>query len=223
MNRENRVLIIGAGGHGCVVADILGCLQTSVPGLVTVGFLDEDPRKQGQEVMGLPVHGDFSRIAGVPHDSVVVAIGDNRGRQRISRQLSAAGERFFTALHPAACISRSAVLEPGCQVCAGVVVNPLARIGAGTILNTGCSVDHHSVVGPFAHVAPGARLGGNVRLGEGVFLGIGAVVIPERCVGDWTTVGAGAAVVTALPAHALCVGVPAMVKKRYDSDSQESE
>ena len=81
------------------------------------------------------------------------------------------------------------------MICANVVINPGAVIGDNVILNTGCTVDHHNHIGSFAHIAPGVHLGGDVYIGEGTLVGIGAAVMPQRTVGAWSRIGAGAVVV----------------------------
>ncbi|MDD4365426.1 MAG: transferase, partial [Synergistales bacterium] len=73
------------------------------------------------------------------------------------------------------------------------------------------TVDHDCLIGGYAHLCPGVHLAGDVRVGEGSLLGTGTSVIPGRVIGPWTTVGAGAAVVTDLPGHITAVGVPARV------------
>jgi sugar O-acyltransferase (sialic acid O-acetyltransferase NeuD family) len=205
-----RVVIIGAGGHGQVVADILlGGLKHQAATVRPIAFLDDDTRLHGHTCLGLPVLGAIARLPGVEHDAIIVAIGANRTRQSISQQLLAAGEQFVAALHPSAVIGSQVEIGAGAMVCAGAVVNTGARIGQGVILNTGCSVDHHSHIGDYAHVAPGVRLGGDVVVGEGTLVGIGAIVLPQHRVGAWCTVGAGAIVTRNVPAGSTVVGVPA--------------
>jgi UDP-perosamine 4-acetyltransferase len=63
-------------------------------------------------------------------------------------------------------------------------------------------------------VAPGVQLAGDVKLGEGVFFGIGSCAIPGVRVGEWTMVGAGAVVVDDLPSDVTAVGVPARMLER---------
>jgi sugar O-acyltransferase (sialic acid O-acetyltransferase NeuD family) len=142
---------------------------------------------------------------------VIVAIGDNATRQRIFERLQSQGERFVVARHPSAVIGAGVQIGPGSMICAGVVVNPSSIIGANVILNTACTVDHHNHIGDHAHVAPGVHLGGDVTIGEGTLIGIGATVMPQRQVGTWSVVGAGALVYTDLPDRVVAVGMPAKV------------
>jgi sugar O-acyltransferase (sialic acid O-acetyltransferase NeuD family) len=204
-----RVLLIGAGGHAQVVADILLEMTKAGVGVSAIGFLDDASDLQGQCFLGLPVLGPIGSIRHVPHDAAVVAIGDNRTRSRCAFALAEQGETFLAAVHPRAVLGTDVQIGAGAMICAGVVVNTAARIGEGAILNTGCTVDHHCAVGPYCHIAPGVHLGGDVLVEEGAFVGIGACVNPRRRIGKWAVVGGGAAVIRDVPAGATVVGVPA--------------
>lgn len=204
-----RILILGAGGHGQVVADILLAMQAAGEDIAPLGYLDENPELLGQELLGLPVLGTQADVTRVSHDALVVAIGDNRRRAAVFAVLRARGEAFAIARHPSAIIGRASMIGPGAMICAGAIVNPGSQIGADVILNTACSVDHHNEIGDHAHIAPGAHLAGRVRAGEGCFIGAGATVIPEMTVGAWSVVGAGACVIRPVPANIMVAGVPA--------------
>jgi sugar O-acyltransferase (sialic acid O-acetyltransferase NeuD family) len=203
------ILIVGAGGHGQVVADILLAGHRAGDGDLPIGFVDDDPELQGKFCLGLPVLGPILRLNAFTHDAVIVALGDNADRSRVFALLRDKAEAFAIARHPAALIAKSAVVGPGTMICAGVIVNPMTNIGADVILNTGCTIDHHNEIGDHVHVAPGVHLGGEVSVGEGALVGIGATVMPGRRIGAWSVVGAGAVVVQDVPDHAVVVGVPA--------------
>lgn len=210
-----KVLIIGAGGHGQVVVDMLLCARDAGSAATPVGYLDDAPAAQGQIRLGLPVLGSLDLVAEVAHDAVIVGIGENRARREIYTRLEQQGERFATAVHPRSVVARDVQIGPGTVVCAGVVVNPGSVIGANVILNTGCTIDHHNRIDDHAHIAPGAHLGGDVVIGAGSLVGIGAIVLPQRRVGSWSVVGAGSSVTRDVPPHSLCAGAPARVLERY--------
>lgn len=203
------VLILGAGGHGLVVADAL-----LASGRQVAGFLDIDPAARGGSRLGLPVLGDDSLLSDFPAGTVALANGLGSVAMPASRRaiyLSRVAEdyEFATVLHPGAIVSPHAVLGQGVQVMAGAVIQPEARIGDNVLVNTRASVDHGCDIGSHSHLAPGCILSGDVRLGQNCHVGSGAVIIQGIELGHGTVVGAGAVVIGDHGPHATLIGVPA--------------
>jgi len=201
-----RVLIIGAGGHGQVAADILLAMRDAGQKITPLGFLDANPGLVRTSVLGLPVLGHDEDLRATAHDAVLVALGENDRRRRIFETLKHAGERFALAVHPTAIIARDVQLSPGCMVCARAVVNTGAVVGENCILNTGCIVEHHNTIGPHAHIGPGAVLGGECVVGAEALVGLGAAVLPLVRIGEKAVVGAGAVVPRDVPDGAVVKG-----------------
>ncbi len=208
-----RVLILGAGDHGQVIADSLLQGVTHHQNIEPIGYLDDDPNLLGKKYLGLPVLGTIAQRNEVTHEGVIVAIGQNSIRARIFRQLEKEGEHFINAVHPSAILAPEVQLGVGVAIMAGVVVNTGSVIGDNVILNTCCSVDHHGQIGHHAHLAPGVHLGGRVAVGEGALLGVGTAVIPGQRIGDWSIVGAGSCVISNIPNGVTAVGVPTKIIK----------
>ncbi|MDX1412682.1 MAG: acetyltransferase [Candidatus Promineifilaceae bacterium] len=204
-----RVLIIGAGGHGQVVADTLLQMQNAGTDVYPIGFLDENPSLWGKTPLDLPVLGSENKLSSFNHDAVIIAIGDNHIRKERFEALKEQGESFISACHPKAIIAPDVVIEPGCMIMAGVIVNTGSLIKENVILNTGCTVDHHSEIAAHVHVGPGCHLGGEVCVKEGALLGIGSVVMPQRTVGSWAIAGAGGLVQADVPDNTTVIGIPA--------------
>lgn len=202
-----RLAILGASGHGKVVADTAECC-----GWQSVEFFDDAwPDRQDNGCWAV-TGNTASLLAQLDQfDGVVVAIGNNAIRQAKLQQLQAAGARLTTLVHPAATVSRHARIGAGSVVFAGVVVNSDAQVGLGAILNTGCSVDHDCALGEAVHLSPGAHLAGGVQVGDQSWIGIGASVRQLVRIGNRVMVGAGAAVVADVPDDVTVVGVPARV------------
>ncbi|MCA9995249.1 MAG: NeuD/PglB/VioB family sugar acetyltransferase [Anaerolineales bacterium] len=179
--------------------------------LYPIGYVDDDPTMRGKRPLNLPIYGSSADVARVPHDAVVIGIGNNRHRQALFERLMQQGEQFVNACHPTAVISPHATLGIGCVVQARAVVNVGSSVGDNVILNTGCSVDHHNQIGSHVHIAPGAHTGGDVVVGDGVLVGIGATVMSGITVGIGGTVGAGAVVIRHVAPHTTVVGIPAQV------------
>jgi sugar O-acyltransferase (sialic acid O-acetyltransferase NeuD family) len=209
MAEERTLIVIGAGGHGQVVAD-----AARLAGYQVVGYLDDASAKQDCCVGDLPVLGRVSDWQRFIPAALVVAIGDNRTRARVYEMLAVAGAAFGVPVHPRAWLAPGVSLGRGSVAFAGAIVNTGAAIGNDVILNTACSVDHHNVLGDHVHIAPGAHLAGEVSVGAGTLVGIGATVLPGIQIGRWATVGAGAVVTADVPDGAAVVGVPARLVRK---------
>jgi sugar O-acyltransferase (sialic acid O-acetyltransferase NeuD family) len=202
---DKGCLIIGAGGHGKVIADIMLC-----QGMKVLGFLDDNPPTIGQRILGLPVLGNGENLMDFGLDGVVVGVGDNTSRHKIVQRMELYDTpAWITALHPKATVANSVQIGAGTVIMAGVIVNPDTIIGRHAIINTGATVDHDCLVGDFAHIAPGVHLAGGVRVGASTLIGIGATVIPYCTIGTGVTVGAGAVVVKDIPDGVTAKGIPA--------------
>jgi UDP-perosamine 4-acetyltransferase len=206
------IIIIGAGGHGKVVLDIVRLSRRDNP----VGFVDADESLTGTTVAGIKVLGDINLLGRLRRQGAggaIVAIGDNRIRRSYVEIVRQAGLSLVNAIHPSAVIAPSATLGVNVVVAAGAIINPEAQIDDSAIINTGAIVDHECRVGNAAHVCPGVVLAGRVTIGDGAFLGVGARVLPCLTVGRLAMVGAGAVVLEDVPPLATVVGVPARVIK----------
>jgi sugar O-acyltransferase (sialic acid O-acetyltransferase NeuD family) len=205
------ILIIGAGGHGQVVADIFRARHACQLISDHVGFVDDDRGRLGCRFVDGLVLGTLAQVHEIAHDAVIVAVGDNATRSRIFHESLAAGERIAIAEHPRSIVAADVAIGSGSMLCAGAIVNTGAVIGRNVIVNTGATVDHHSILGDHVHIAPGVHVGGEVVVDEGALVGIGAIVLPRVRIGAWSTVGAGAVVTADVPPGVTVVGVPARV------------
>lgn len=214
-----KLIIIGASGHGKVVADTVICRGE----WRVLGFLDG--QVVGVVVAGLSVLGRDDELAAVAEiqgcDSVCIGIGDNFTRElQMDRCRAAVSELSFpTVVHPAAVIASDVSLGEGTVVVGGAVVNVSARVGRGCILNTKSSLDHDCVMEDFASLAPGVTVGGESFVGRGAAIGIGATVLNRVRIGAGTVVGAGSTVIHDLPPGVIAYGTPArIVRERQASD-----
>jgi len=200
-----RLAILGASGHGKVVAD-----AAELSGWDEVVFFD-DAWPECVSNSAWPIQGKTADLLATldTFTGVAIAIGNNMIRLEKLKLLREQGATLPAIIHPQAVVSRYATISEGSVICAGVVVNADACIGAGTILNTGCSIDHDCVLADAVHISPGARLAGGVQVGVCAWIGMGAVVRQLLSVGAYSVVGAGAAVVKDVPEHTMVVGVPA--------------
>lgn len=195
-----KLVVIGAGGHAKVVTD-----TARSAGWEVVGFVDDRPNAQLFDLTYLGTTQNFQ----MPQQThVVIAIGDNKTREKIAAQLSGQVD-WATVIHPRATVSSYVKLDAGTVVFAGVVIQADTRLGHHCIVNTSASIDHDCQIADFCHIAPRAVLTGHIRLETGAFVGAGSVILPGRRIGAWSTLGAGAVIVNDLESNGIFVGIPA--------------
>ncbi|MHA6697205.1 acetyltransferase [Chryseobacterium sp. A321] len=192
--------LIGASGHGKVIADIAELNDFKIK-----AFIDEDKTKNS--FVDYPVLHTF------PQNKVIatICIGNNVIRKRIYEANTHMS--FRTLIHPNSTVSNRAKIEEGTVVMAGVTVNSECMIGKHCILNTNASIDHDCAIEDFAHISPNVGLAGNVTIGEGTHVGIGANVIQGVKIGKWCTIGAGAVILGDVPDYSTVVGNPGRIIK----------
>lgn len=197
-----QLVIIGASGHGKVVADLaVHC------GYTDIAFLDD--ARSGGTCLGYPIVGAV-RDAVLYHQSdFIVAIGNAETRERVQTMLLQKGLHMATLIHPKAVIASHVSIGAGSVIMAGTVINPDTKIGEGCIINTCASVDHDNVIGDYVHVSVGSHLAGTVHVGKGTWVGAGATVSNNIQICGGCMIGAGAVVVHDIMQAGTYIGVPA--------------
>lgn len=210
--QPEQVIIIGASGHGKVIADIV--IQT---GDCVKGFLD-DADNLPDTIEGIPVLGKISSYNKYNNCKFIVAIGNALIRKRIVNELKDA--RWYTAIHPSAQISCLGVtIGEGTVVMAQAVINSCATIGRHCIINSGAVVEHDNVLNDYVHVSPGAVLAGTVNVGANTHIGAGVVVRNNINITSDCTIGAGAVVVRNIVEQGTYAGIPARMLLRKENEN----
>ncbi|MFB6317640.1 acetyltransferase [Saccharicrinis sp. FJH54] len=200
------MILFGASGHSLVVKEIIESRGEKV-----LFYMDDDPAKfqyDGIEVK----HENVQELAG--NEPVIVSIGDNLLRYRVSQKLSCI---FGKAIAPGSFISQDAMIAEGTVVFYNVAVQSKTTIGKHCILNNACSVDHECIIGDFVHIAPGVILCGAVKVGSMTMIGAGSTVIQGITIGSNVTIGAGSVIIKDVPDNAVVVGNPGRIIK-YKND-----
>ena len=203
------LLLLGAGGHGRVVADI-----AAATGWVDVAFLDDRWPALSWN-LAWPVLGAFADLAAraIERPTTLVTMGGNRSRLRTHRNLRERAYFIPTLIHPSAVVSPHATIGAGCVVMANAVINAGARIGEAVIVNTAATIDHDCRLADGVHVSPGAHLAGDVDIGEASWVGIGSAIREGVVIGADVVVAAGAAVIADIEDGLMAAGVPATMRK----------
>lgn len=188
----SKLLIIGAGGHGKVIAD--AALESGV--WCDIVFLDDAwPNKVKSGIWD--IHGKVNHMSqwlGVC-SAAVVAIGNNQLRMELQQKLIKAGYSIATIVHPSAQVSRHAKLGAGSVVLANAVVSVDAEVGDAVIINTSATIDHECLLCKGVHIAPGVHLGGGVAVGEFSWIGIGSAVRQGVRIGSNVVIPLGSRVI----------------------------
>jgi sugar O-acyltransferase (sialic acid O-acetyltransferase NeuD family) len=200
---KDKLIIIGASGHGKVVADI----AIKMNKWQNITFLDDD--ESIKTSMGLEVIGKTADAFTYKEEAdFFVAIGNNAFRERVKENLIKEGLNVVSLIHPSAVIGTDVEIGIGTAVMAGVVINSSSRIGKGCIINTSSILDHDNVIEDYVHISPGVNIAGTVKVGKGSWIGIGSVVSNNVNICSGCKVGAGAVVVKDITEPGTYVGVP---------------
>lgn len=194
-----KLVIIGAGGHGKVIAEI-----AKKNGYSNIVFLDDNEKlyKCGD----FPIIGSCSEFSKIDGD-VIVGIGNTLLRKYMLEVIPK--DRLVTLIHPNAVVADDVVIDIGSVIMAGSVINPGTRIGKGCIINTSSSVDHDCKIGDYVHIAVGSHLCGGVTIGNETWIGAGAVISNNISVCSECMIGAGAVVICNIAEKGTYVGIPA--------------
>ena len=208
-----RLIILGAGGHGKVVADCaeatgeyddVAFLDALYPGECLVG---------DWKILEKPENASFFNNH---NTDFFVAIGNNTIREKVLNELLQDNLNVVSLIHPKSTVSRHATISIGVLVCANATINPMAKVGVGSIVNTAASIDHDCLIGDYAHISVGVRLAGDVVIGSSSFIGINSCAIQGVTIGSNCVLGAGATLISDLPDNTTAVGTPAKVIKQHD-------
>ena len=182
----NRLIIVGAGGHGKVIAD---CAIKN--GYFDIAFLDDNSTGRCME---FPIIGTSSDLNSLNDEKTdfVIGIGNNTVRKRIAEKYNV---NWITLVHPSAQVAYNAEIGKGTVVMANAVINASAKIGEHCIINTSSVVEHDNVLGNFVHISPGATLSGTVSIGECTWIGTGTSVKNNIEICSDTIIGVGSIVI----------------------------
>lgn len=199
---NEKLVIIGAGGHGKVVADI-----AKLKGYKDIVFLDDNSEKK--ECGLYPIVGTTQDIEKYYNAHFIVGIGNNKVRRKLTSFLLEKQYDVTTLIHPSAVIDETVQIGHGTVIMANVVINADTTIGHGCIINTASSVDHDCCIQDYVHICPGVHIAGTVHIGDNTWIGIGSSVINNIYIVNDCMLGAGCVVVKDLLESGTYIGVPA--------------
>jgi len=210
-----KVVIWGATGQALVVEDILRLRDECE----IVGYLDNlNPHRKGDDC-GATVLGGEEALDGLLQSGVthmILAFANGPAKLKLAQAIKARGFTLINAIHPSACIARTAAIGAGTVIRAQVAVGPQTRIGENCLLGYGATISHDCTIGDGVHIGSGANIAGGTRIGRNAWVAMGVNVIDRRIVGKNTTVGAGSLVLENLPDNVIAYGSPAKTVRNVE-------
>jgi acetyltransferase-like isoleucine patch superfamily enzyme len=200
-----RIALIGAGLGATQVLDIL----TGDTSRRAVALVDDDRRRWGDRVAGVPVVGGQEQLrehhAAGRFESAVICISTSvAARTRFRELCGELGIPLANAIDRTARICTAVEIGAGNVVCAFCHLGVGARVGDNNFLSAYNSFDHHSVLGCDISTGPGCMTSALVQIGDRARLGTGVFVEPHVEIGAGVQVASGAVVVASVPAeHAV--------------------
>lgn len=202
------LIIIGGGGFARECIWLLSQINAHRPMLKLRGIVAPEAPDWNTDI---PYLGTDESVIASQKDNCcfVIAIGDPKIRQSISKKFEQASFKAISLIHPQVSVAPSVQIGLGSIICAGVQLTVNLTIGRHCIVNLNTTIGHEARLGDFCTLSPGTNISGAVELGNNCFLGSGVNVLPGRKITAHSTIGAGAVVTQHLQLPGVYVGIPA--------------
>lgn len=207
------LVIVGCGGFGREVADVVDAVNTIGATWNLLGFLDDRPSALDLERvghLGVEILGGVASAGRLPTGwHYTIGIGDGATRRSLAHQLNTLGGQAATIVHPTATVGARTTVGAGSVLCSGVAVTTNVSVGKHVHINLNSTIGHDTDIGDFVTINPLVAISGNCVLEPCSNLGTQSAVLPGLIVGAHSTVGAAACVTKNVGAGLVVRGVPA--------------
>lgn len=213
-----KVVILGAGNFGRETLDVFNAVNKVKPTYDVLGFLDDNKEKHSKMLNGKPILCgiDWLENQDLEQIQAICGVGESHIRYKIIMKAEKTGVKFCNVIHPNAVMSDLIEMGTGTVITAGCILTCNITLKNHVHLNLDTTVGHDAVLEDFVTTAPGVHISGQVNIGEGTYLGTGAVTVDKLDIGEWAIIGAGAVVAKSLLGNVTAVGVPAKVIKTHE-------
>jgi sugar O-acyltransferase (sialic acid O-acetyltransferase NeuD family) len=206
---NKRLILVGGGGFGRELINWSLDVAKAGLGPSITAFIDDNSFALDGFNYDLAYLGQIDQYLPQPGDLFVISVGDPEIKQKIYQKLTSKGAVFTQLIHPTAVIARSAKLGEGIIVCPFALVSADSVIGKMVAINGFSSVGHDVVLGDFCTLSAHVDLMGSVQVGESVFFGSGARVLPKVTVKARARIGAGTVILRTVGEDSVMYAQPA--------------
>ena len=181
---KEKLLIVGSGGFGRVVSE-------HARKQYECAFID-DGVEGGREICDLKVIGKVSALTDLfsQYKLLVVAIGNNKTRERIYQEAKQIGYRFPNIACNSVYISSYASIGNGCIFLNNVIIQNNSHVGDGVILMPNIEIHHDANIGDYSLIYANsvvrslARVGNRVKIGSTTTISTSSVVPDDTIIDD---------------------------------------
>ena len=205
-------IILGAGGTGRDIVGFLEQINSMSPSYECLGFLDDDPAKQGLVIAGVPVLGSLETALQYGEAVIFNGLGSPKtygDRERLIEELLIPSQRFEPLVHPTAVIAPTCTIGSGCIVYPFTMLGPATLLGEHVIVLSHSVVHHDSTIGGYSIIASGCNISGGVTVGRSCYLGAGCSIREGVEVEEGALIGMGSVVVADVAPGSVMAGNPA--------------
>lgn len=211
--KNNKILLIGGGGHCHSVLDSL--LQLDV--YSDIGIVDTK-ENIGKSILSNEIIGTDDDLYNLYKEGykdafvTVGSIGNTELRRRLFHLIEMVGYNIPNIIDPSSVVSVNARLGNGIFIGKNVTINTGVEINEGAIINTGSIIEHDCKINKFVHISPGVVLCGDVIIGENTHIGANSIVKQQVSIERDSIIGMGSVVLNNIAENSIAYGNPCKLK-----------
>lgn len=202
------LIIVGASGFGRELVQWVEDVNEKCPEWNILGFLDDNPNALLGIKCDYKIIGSIKDYQPKDNEYLACALAFPNVKKQIVTTLKEKGSKFATIIHPTALINKYAEIGEGVIVTPRSNINANAKVGNfASILGSG--IGHDAVIGNFSTLSGRCSINGHVQIGEKVYVACGVSIAPSKKIGDGVTIGIGSVVISNIKPGVTVFGNPA--------------
>lgn len=207
------IIIIGAGGFGLEIVDLIESINEIDSRYRIKGFLDDN--KSDIVIGKFKILGNTVNLLDFVNCDFVIAISDPKIRKTYFEGLLKINARIPNLFHPTANISKYAEIDcnSGVIVNQNSIVSAKVKLSKGVIVDSAVYIGHETLISDYATLYSCSSIAGNVSIGRYAIIGMGAIILQSLVVGENSVIGAGSTVINSIKENVIAFGTPCKVVK----------